>query len=153
VDSTVNVGTIANNTFDNFSTNVSNSSTSVLVSGPVGTSSGSWTPTLNSFTTVGTVTATGTYYKTGKSVTVTVTIGPNAASTVTSTGGTSNITGLPFPVQNGYFAGSLVTSNAASLGSCVVYSGTPNIQTPSFGPFTLTGLAIVITVTYISTTS
>ena len=55
---------------------------------------GTWTPTLSNFTAVGATTVAGTYTKIGNQVTVYATI--SAATTLASTGGSSNLSNLPF---------------------------------------------------------
>lgn len=57
---------------------------------------GTWTPVLNGFTVIGSTTVAGTYVRMGNIVFARCTI--SAATSIASTGGTSNITGLPFAI-------------------------------------------------------
>jgi len=61
---------------------------------------GTWTPVLNGFTTSGSPILTGKYWRIAKHVTVYSSLDPDGGSIV-STGGTSNISGLPFTVAFG----------------------------------------------------
>jgi hypothetical protein len=80
--------------------------------------SGTWTPTLNSFTTTGTYTTTGNYTRNGNLVTVWASIVAVSSGTIASTALTSAITGLPFPVlQNTAFSVSSPDVAAITLGN------------------------------------
>jgi hypothetical protein len=58
---------------------------------------GTWTPTLNGFTTSNTVTVSGTYTRIGRTVFVTVVIVPSGGGTVSAASGIgSYLGGLPF---------------------------------------------------------
>lgn len=76
----------------------------------------SWTPTLNSFTVSGSPVLTATYNVVGKLVYVNVVIDPNGG-TISTTGGTSYISGLPIAPSTGY-AGSVSVGAASASGSC-----------------------------------
>jgi hypothetical protein len=71
---------------------------------------GTWTPTLNGFTTSGTVTATGNYRKVGTIMYIRAQIAVSGGTT-TSVAGTSYFTNLPFSASN---AAGAVTSNAST---------------------------------------
>jgi len=105
---------------------------------------GTWTPTFNAFTVVGgSATSTATYVRVGKLVTVTVqAIG---GTTIASTGGTSNITGMPYVVTR---SGGAV--NAASNATAIGYAASGYFNA-SGGIYTPTWTAVassVVTGTY-----
>lgn len=112
-------------------------------------SSGSWTPTLNSFTIVngtGAITATGKYIKIGHLVWLNCLITGTGTATIASVGGTSNITGQPYnqaiAVNSGTYtnstSGFTSASGPAVMESNALFLGTLSAQTLSSG----VGLAV-----------
>ncbi|TAL08058.1 MAG: hypothetical protein EPO02_13785 [Nitrospirae bacterium] len=77
-------------TFPAFGSNSGSATSEVLA----GYEQGTWTATLNSWTNVGSPTVTATYTRIGRLVFVNCNVVPG--TTVSTTGGTSTITGLPF---------------------------------------------------------
>jgi hypothetical protein len=86
---------------------------------------GTWTPTLNSFTTSGTVTATGSYRKVGTIMYIRAQIAVSGGTT-TSVAGTAYLTNLPFSASE---AGGCVTSNANTA------IGSNALSSLNIGPF------------------
>lgn len=90
---------------------------------------GSWTPTLNSWTNVGTPTAIGTYVKFGPMTCLKLTVIP--ATSISSTANTSNVTGAPVPPAAASLAGSDATTIAPTGNASWGAGGT--VFTPTFG--------------------
>lgn len=75
---------------------------------------GTWTPTLNGFTTSGTLTLSGSYVKVGRLVTLTWRL--QSTVSITAAQG-SNLGGVPFN-QAVFGCGSNLASGANEMGSC-----------------------------------
>jgi len=94
---------------------------------------GSWTPTLTSFTLLGSQTATGTYTKIGRMVYLTVYV--TNTDTITSVAGTSRITNLPFTPNTNNYAG-VTNGNAGTIAALnhggIVNAAGSQIYTPAF---------------------
>jgi hypothetical protein len=103
---------------------------------------GTWTPVLNSFTNTGGRTLTGRYTKIGRLVHIIINI-TDGTQTLTSTGNTSYISGLPFTVSTfSSFAG--IGTNfldAVSQGS-LLYATSTFIYTVSFTAANTRGVSI-----------
>jgi hypothetical protein len=102
-----------------------------------------WTPTLVSWTNVGSPTLEANYIKSGRVITFYVKITP--ATSISSTKGSSRITGLPFGTV---LAGSaaMLDGNTTSFGDCIVdATGTIYMQTSGVltVPITLVGTLIL----------
>ena len=111
---------------------------------PLFYSSGTWTPTLNSFTIVngtGGITATGTYTRIGRILYYQVTIKGTGTATIASTGNTSTITGLAAIALAARGNSGVVQDATNSLTSTGAYlwdaAGTAaTIQTPTWSAVT-----------------
>ena len=87
---------------------------------------GTFTPTLNNWTTAGTVTATGTYVKIGQLVYYTIAV--TSTGSVSATVQLSTITGLPFAAsQSGQL--SQILSDLTSQGNARVFASNLYVQT------------------------
>lgn len=114
---------------------------------------GSWTPTINAATVVGTVNYTGRWTRVGRQVTVEILVEPQALSSLAFTAGTSYWTGFPAPYfpwpgakcnatgpGNASFpsVGLVVVDDTPGLGKIVTLSGSANFLALSRTLFTAT---------------
>jgi hypothetical protein len=95
---------------------------------------GTWTPTLNGWTNVGTPTVTATYTKIGRLVFFTIEIAP--ATSIATTVVTSTVTNLPFAVGNNVAVLLADASNAAVVYSPALMNTAAGgtIYVPTIGP-------------------
>jgi len=88
---------------------------------------GTWTPTRNGFTEVlggGTITATGTYTRIGRQVTVTAQVLASGGATIAATGGAvSYLSGLPYATSV-FCAGSWINSSTIAESGGIFVSST-----------------------------
>ena len=118
--------------------------------------SGSWTPTLNSYTIVngtGGITSTGTYVKIGNLVWASCIINGTGSASVASVASTSNITGLPY-ANNVNVSGTVSDGGTGALGNGVVTVQATTIYTPTWSATTPASVgAINITAVYATNTT
>ncbi len=90
---------------------------------------GTWTPVLNLWTNVGSPTVTGTYIAIGKLVFITCKIVP--ATTVSSSGGNSYISGIPFSLSAQIYVATYTDTAAVSYGTQPATSGLGAFYSPT----------------------
>ena len=90
---------------------------------------GTWTPVLNVWTNVGSPTVTGTYIAIGKLVFITCKIVP--ATTVSSAGANSYISGIPFSMSAQIYVATYTDTGVVSYGTSPAASGLTAFYSPT----------------------